>query len=101
MSSVSVVYLRNKLFKIFYLSFLCFDFFLQIYDFDFKLRLLVLAGLAHHGKAFIAQIALGVVLVDLDRQAVKLPYTLFCLCRTLLIYLYGFLALQTELFFHL
>ena len=29
----------NKLFKIFYLSFLYFDFFLQIYDFNFELRL--------------------------------------------------------------
>ena len=34
----------NKLFKVFYLSFLYFDFFLQIYDFSFKLRLLVLVG---------------------------------------------------------
>jgi len=67
----------NKLLKVFYLSFLYFDFFLQIYDFNFKLRLLVLVDLAHHGKAFVAQIALGVVLVDFDKQAVKLPYTLF------------------------
>lgn len=72
----------NKLFKVFYLSFLYFDFFLQICDFNLKLRLFVLVGLAHHGKAFIAQIALGVVLVDFDKQAVKLSYTLFCLCQT-------------------
>src|SRR5699024_6756730 len=31
---------------------------------------------------------------------VKLPYTLFCLCQTLLIYPYGFLALQTEFLLH-
>ena len=78
-------YPLNKLFKVFYLSFLYFDFLLQIYDFNFKMRLLVLVGLAHHGKAFVAQIALGVLLVDFDKQAVKLPYTLFCLCQTLLI----------------
>lgn len=74
----------NKLFKVFYLSFLYFDFFLQIYDFNFELRLLILVGLAHHGKAVIVQLALGVVLVDFDKQAVKLPYTLFCLRQTLL-----------------
>ena len=45
----------NKLFKIFYLSFLYFDFFLQIYDFNFELRLLVFVGLAHPGKAIIVQ----------------------------------------------
>ena len=78
-------YPLNKLFKVFYLAFLYFDFLLQIYDFNFKMRLLVLVGLAHHGKAFIVQLALGVVLVDFDKQAVKLPYTLFCLCQTLLI----------------
>ena len=72
----------NKLFKVFYLSFLYFDFFLQIYDFSFQLRLLVLIGPAHHGKAVIIQLALGVVLVDFDKQAVKLPYTLFCLRQT-------------------
>ncbi len=93
-------YPLNKLFKVFYLSFLYFAFFLQIYDFNFKLRLLVLVGLAHHGKTFVAQIALGIVLVDFDKQAVKLPYTLFCLCQMLLIYLYGFLALHTELLLH-
>lgn len=93
-------YPLNKLFKVFYLPFLYFDFFLQIYDFNFKLRLFVLVSFAHHGKAFVAQIALGVILVDFDKQAVKLPYTLFCLCQTLLIYLYGFLALQTELLLH-
>ena len=75
----------NKLFKVFYLSFLYFNLFLQIYDFNFELRLLVLVGFAHHGKAIIIQLALGVVLVDFDKQAVKLPYTLFCLCQTLLI----------------
>ena len=72
----------NKLFKVFYLSFLYFDFFLQSYDFSFQLRLLVLIGPAHHGKAVIIQLALGVVLVDFDKQAVKLPYTLFCLRQT-------------------
>lgn len=60
-------YPLNKLFKVFYLSFLYFDFFLQIYDFGFKLRLLVLVGLVHHGKAFITRLALGVVLVDFDK----------------------------------
>ena len=94
-------YSLNKLFNVFYLSFLYFDFFLQIHDFNFKLHLLVLVGLAHHGKTLVAQIALGVVLVDFDKQAVKLPYTLFCLCQTLLIYLYGFLALQAEPLLHL
>lgn len=73
------VYPLNKLLKVFYLSFLYFDFVLQIDDFSFKLRLLVLVGLAHHGKAFIVQLALGVVLVDFNKQAIKLPYTLFCL----------------------
>ena len=43
----------NKLFKVFYLSFLYFNLFLQIYDFNFELRLLILVGLAHHGKAII------------------------------------------------
>ena len=32
----------NKLFKVFYLSFLYFNLFLQIYDFNFELRLLIL-----------------------------------------------------------
>lgn len=78
----------NKLFKVFYLSFLYCNLFLQIYDFNFELRLLILVGLAHHGKAIIVQLALDVVLVDFDKQAVKFPYTLFCLCQTLLIYPY-------------
>ena len=38
-------YPLNKLFKVFYLPFLYFDFFLQIYDFNFKLRLFVLVSL--------------------------------------------------------
>lgn len=37
-------YPLNKLFKVFYLPFLYFDFFLQIYDFNFKLRLFVLVS---------------------------------------------------------
>ena len=78
----------DKLFKVVYLSLLYFDFSLQIYDFNFELRLLILVGLAHHGKAVIVQLALGVVLVDFDKQAVKFPYTLVCLCQTLLIYPY-------------
>lgn len=50
-------YPLNKLFKVFYPSFLCFDFFLQICDFNFKLRPFVLVGLAHHGKTLVVQIA--------------------------------------------
>lgn len=56
----------NKLFKVFYPSFLYFNLFLQIYDFNFELCLLILVGLAHHGKAVIVQLALGIVLVDFD-----------------------------------
>ena len=48
-----------------------------------------LQGLAHHGKAVIVQLG------RFDKQAVKLPYTFFCLRQTLLIYPYGFLAWQT------
>ena len=54
-----------------------FNFFLQIYDFNFKLRLFVLVGIAHHGKAFIVQLALGVVLVNLYEQPLQFGNPLF------------------------
>ena len=86
----------EQAFKVFYLLFPYFDFFLQISDFDFKLRMFVLIGLVHHGKWIIVQPLCSIVVVDFDKQAVKLPHMLLCLCQALLIYLHGFLVLQTE-----
>ena len=62
----------DKLLNVFCLSFLYFNFFPQTHRFRFQACLLVLIGLAHHGKPFIGKPPAGVVLVNLDIQTVKL-----------------------------
>ena len=50
-----------------------------------ELRLFVLVGLTHKVKAFIGNAPENVVLIDADKQSVKLGKAAFCLCKLRLV----------------
>jgi len=58
---------------------------LQSLDFLFKLCLFVLIGLAHHRELFICDAPRHIILVNADKQTVKLSQPLFSLCQPLLV----------------
>ena len=95
------LYPLDKLFQILCLSFLFFNNLLQTYDLCLEVFLFLCVALVHHSKAFIVNLSRHIVLVGTNEQAVKFTDTLLCLCQTLLMYPKRFLALHTELFFHL
>lgn len=95
------LYPLDKLFQIFCLSFLFFYNLLQTYDLCLEVFLFLCIALVHHSKAFIVNLSRHIVLLGTNEQAVKFTDTLLCLCQTLLMYPKRFLALHTELFFHL
>ena len=59
----------NELHNILVLSFLYLNFLTQRNDLGFKLYLQGFIALTHHVKALIAQLALGIILVDFDEQS--------------------------------
>ena len=50
-----------------------------------ELCLFVLIGFAHKGKAFIGDAPGNIVLIDADKQSVKLRNATFCLCKLRLV----------------
>ena len=66
----------NELLNILVLSFLYLNFLTQGNNLGFKLFLLGFIALTHHVKTFVAQLALGVILVDFDEQPFQFRDTL-------------------------
>ena len=94
------VYPLDKLLQVFNLSFLHFNILLQGLDFHFKLLLLGFVASAHHGKSFIVDASRHIVLIDADKQAVKLSHAPLRLFQSLDACTDFFLAGQQELVFH-
>ena len=67
----------DELLNVFVLSFLYFQILPERDDFRFQLLLFCFVGLTHHVKAFITQLALGVVLVNLYEQPLQFGNPLF------------------------
>ena len=61
-----------------------------------ELFLFVLIGFAHKGKAFIGDAPGNIVLIDADKQSVKLRKATFCLYKLRLVATNGFLAIRNR-----
>ena len=80
------LYPLDKLFQIFCLAFLFFNFLLQTDDFFFEFFLFFRVVSVHHGKAFIIDLARYIVLITAEEQPIKFSDTLLSLCHSLLCY---------------
>ena len=67
----------NELLNIFVLSFLYLNFISQGNDLSFKLLLFGFIALTHHVKAFVTQLAFGIILVGFNEKSFQFSDTLF------------------------
>ena len=90
-------YPLNKLLYILCLLFLFVNLLLQTFDLSLEVFLFLGVVFAHHGKAFIIQLSGNIVLINADKQTVKLSNSFLSLRQPFLAQPHGFLALHAIL----